>query len=605
MLGLCFDTFRMTPFGGRVRSKAVVVGIASIMPQLAAAQVVRGVVIERVSGARVPGVVVSVASFGDSLRPVEARHALTNARGEYAVALPRAGAYALSAKRIGVARFEAPVFEVRTGETKRIDIVLARFDYRLPVVRVAANNLCIPKQSQFRTIVALWDEVRTALLAAEVSREQHLISGWLTLYNRSLEPQSLRILQDQRSVAQGLYDRPMRSISGDSLAKVGFWRAQDADTLVFYGPDADALLSDAFQSGHCFELVTGSGRYRGMHGLEFRPRRGRNTGSIDGTIWIDAGNFELRFVEFRYANLITIPRNPHLGGEVHFLRHESGAWVVRRWFIRMPQFPEIEPVAVSRGGVVSTSRRAYVYRIIEEGGGLFTPGLQSWEKPGAIAGAVLDSTGRAPLLGSLVSLSGTPFAVAVDSSGAFRFDSIPPGAYTLLASHPDYAGLGQMVDDEPLTLAAGQVYRASLRAITTSQLLETLCGGARPDPDLATVRVLVTHMDSGGTLARLPVWLRWSGAIRKVPVTQAAQLPTFTNDGQDAGKQFSGVETMTDADGAAVFCGVPTYANLELLILRPDDDPSRPSGARVSRVTSFFLSPGEVTVRAVSVRPPR
>lgn len=581
-----------------MRSKAAVVALAVITPQLAAAQVVRGVVIERVSGARVPGVVVSVASFGDSLRPAEARHALTNARGEYAVTLPGAGAYSLSAKRIGVARYEAPVFELRAGETKRIDIVLARFDYKLPVVRVAANNLCIPKQNQIRTILALWDEVRTALLAAEVSREQHLISGWLTLYNRSLEPQSLRILQDQRSVAQGLYDRPMRSISGDSLARVGFWRAQDADTLVFYGPDADALLSDAFRSGHCFELVTGSGRSRGMHGLEFRPRRVRNTGAIGGTIWIDAGNFELRFVEFRYTNLITVPRNPHLGGEVHFLRHESGAWVVRRWFIRMPQFPEIEPVAVARGGVVSKSRRAYVYRIIEEGGGLFTPGLQSWEKPGTIIGSVMDSTGRGPLLGTVVSLSGTPYSVEVDSSGVFRFDSIPSGAYTLLASHRTYADFGQLVDDDPLNVVAGETYRSQLKAVPTSELVSTLCNGKKVEPPDATLRVLLTHSDSGHALPDLRVWLRWPDPKHKEPedpITPGIEQPLL------------GFQSRTDRAGSVTFCGVPSDTRLELVMLMPDDDESvaKGAGTRFQRITQFVVRPGELTSRTASVRRPK
>ena len=61
----------------------------SVIALPARAQVVRGVVTERVSGARVPGVVVTVASVGDSLRPT--RHALTNVRGEYAVTLPGAG----------------------------------------------------------------------------------------------------------------------------------------------------------------------------------------------------------------------------------------------------------------------------------------------------------------------------------------------------------------------------------------------------------------------------------------------------------------------------------------------------------------------------------
>jgi hypothetical protein len=558
----------------------------------ASAQVVRGVVTERVSGARVPGVVVSVGLAGDTAL----RHGLTNTRGEYAIILVGPGRYSLSAKRIGVERFEAPVLEIRAGETKRVDIVLARFDYKLPTVRVAANNLCIPKQNQLRTIVSLWDEVRTALIAAEVSQEQHLIQGWLTVYNRSLEPQSLRILQDQRSVSQGVYDRPMRSITGDSLVRTGFWRAQDSDTLEFHGPDANALLSDAFQSNHCFELVSGSGRNKGMHGLEFRPRRNRPTGGINGTIWIDAGTFELRFVDFRYTNLITIPRNVHLGGEVHFLRHETGAWVVRRWFIRMPQFPDVESVAVVGGRVVRT-RHARVYRVIEEGGGLFAPGLVPWEKPGTIVGTVTDSTGRAPLQGTTVSLSGTPFSVEVDSSGAFRFDSIPSGAYTLIASHRTYADLGQLVDDEPLNIVAGETFRSRMKAVSTSELVSILCDGRKVEAPDATLRVTLTHSDSATAVNQLPVWLRWPDPEYKEPknlITPGIEVPLL------------GEQSKTDKDGVVTFCGVPSNTRLELVMLLPADDPEVPkgAGARSSRIGQFIVRPGEVTSRTASVRPP-
>ena len=580
-----------------MRWRAALVSLIAIAPALRA-QVVRGVITERVSGARVSGVVVSVASVTDSTRPGGIRHTLTNVHGEYAITLAGPGSYSLSAKRVGVARYQAPVFELRAGETKRLNIPLERFEYKLPAVRVDANDLCIPKQNQVRTIIALWDEVRTALLAAEVSQDEHLISGWLTLYNRSLEPRSLKILQDQRSVAQGLFDRPMRSISGDSLVKAGFWRKQDADTLAFYGPDANALLSDAFQSGHCFELVRGSGQTKGMHGLEFRPRRHRNVGGIDGTIWIDAGNFELRFVDFRYTNLITIPRNAHLGGEVHFLRHESGAWVVRRWFIRMPQFPEVQQVAVARAGVVSKSPRAYLYRIIEEGGGLFTPGLVPWEKPGTIVGTVMDSTGRAPLRETVVSLSGTPYSVEVDSSGGFRFDSIPSGAYTLIASHRTYAEYGQLVDDEPLNMEAGETYRSRLKAPTTSELLYILCDGKTVKPPDATLRVLLTHSDSGTALKGLRVWLRWPNPEHRAPkdpITPGIAQPLL------------GLQSVTDQTGGVSFCGVPSDTRLELVMLLPNDDPDIPAnlGVKFHRIGQYIVRPGELTIRTESARPPR
>jgi hypothetical protein len=570
--------------------------LAIVQPPVLHGQVLRGVVTERVSGQPLAGVVVSIASVPDSQRPGGIRHALTNSRGEYALSLARAGSYSVSAKRIGVVRFSAPVFALRSGETKRLDMVLEPFQSRLPAVRVAATNLCIPKPDQLRTIVALWDEVRTALLAAEVSQDEHLISGWLSQYHRSLEPQSLRILQDERSVAQGLFDRPMRSISGDSLAQVGFWRRQDADTMVFHAPDANALLSDAFQTGHCFELVNGSGDRRGQLGLAFRPRRVRNMGGIDGTIWLDGGSFELRFVEFRYTNLITIPRNRFLGGEVHFLRHESGAWVVRRWFVRMPQFPQIRPAEATQ---------AYVYRVIEEGGGIFTPGLVTWEKPGAIQGSVMDSTGKAPLRGTMVSLSGTPYSVEVDSSGRFRFDSIPPGAYTLLASHRTYADLGQLVDDEPLNVLPGETYQSRLKAITTSALLSILCHGKAVEPPSATLRVVLTDADSGGAVGNQHVWLRWPDPVQKEPIDPTSPRSIVTGDGRLSELRSLGVQSKTDAGGAVTFCGVPSHTRLELVMLRPDDDPETPLGARVVRVTTFVMGPGEVASRTATVHPPK
>ena len=152
------------------------------------AQVVRGTVTERVSGQRLSGVVVSVASATDSSGPGGIRHALTSVTGEFAITIPGAGSYVLSAKRIGVARFSTPVFEMRSGESRRFEVVLERFEQRLPNVAVSATNLCLPRRDQLKTFVALWDEARTALIASELSVEDMRITGWLSQYQRSLDP---------------------------------------------------------------------------------------------------------------------------------------------------------------------------------------------------------------------------------------------------------------------------------------------------------------------------------------------------------------------------------------------------------------------------------
>jgi hypothetical protein len=576
----------------------------------ASAQVVRGTVTERVSALPLRGVLVGISSAADSVT----RYTLTDARGEYALRLSSGGRYVVSAKRIGVTRYTSEVFRLGEGETRLMDLVLDPFEHKLPVVNVVETGLCFRRNEQKARIVALWDEVRTALIATGVSREEQLLTGFLSKYQRTLEPGSLRILEDRRSVSEGFFERPIRSISGDSLAKVGYWGTQDADTLVFYGPDDEVLLSTAFRSGHCFELITGRDAIRGFIGLGFRPKGPNLKRGIEGTLWIDAGNFELRFIEFRYTNLITIPRSPHLGGQVHYDRHPSGAWLVRRWFIRMPVFPEIVMVG-DESGPGRLPPRPALWRILEEGGGLYTPGLRSWETPGTITGVITDSTGQLPLRGTVVALSGTPFSTEVDSLGRFRFDSIAPGAYTLLASNAAYAVFGQLADDQPLTLEAGKEHRATMRAITTTQLRTIVCDAARaaaplfskapppPPPDAATVRILVTRAHSGSALTHFPVWLRWVDP-EQVDSAKPRTIQQMLQDGVKK-TRLQGVQSITDENGGVTFCGVPPDTQLELVMLRGDDDPAYLEGARAVRITSFVLKRGELTLRSVSVVPPK
>jgi hypothetical protein len=271
----------------------------------------------------------------------------------------------------------------------------------------------------------------------------------------------------------------------------------------------------------------------------------------------------------------------------------------------MPQFATIQP-AIPRGSVAPPTPRPYVYRIIEQGGGLFMPRLRTWEKPGFIEGTIVDSTGRSPLRGAMISLSGTPYSTEVDSAGRFRFDSIPPGAYTLLASTRDYADLGQLADDEPLNVVAGETYRSRMKAIATSELLSILCDGKPMEPEQATVRITFTDIDSGHAVPSLPVWLRWPDPKQKESIdpVNPRGLISFTDSGP-IGEQLFGVQSRTDVGGAATFCGVPGDTRLELVMLRPDDDPESANGSRFVRVTSFMLRTGELASRTVTVKPPK
>ena len=567
----------------RVSMALVLVGTVLTTP--ARAQVIRGQITERVSDRPLAGVLVSVA--GGALTPDDTLHALTDPRGEYAIRLAGPGSYALAFKRIGVARQVVQV-TVTAGETRRVDVSLDALASTLPITAVTATNLCLERPAQLQRIVALWDEARTVLRASEVTLRDQRIHGWLSLYQRTLEPRTLRILSDARSVAEGFYDRPMRSWSAEEIATFGFWGAIEGDTLLFLGPDAEVLLADTFHRDYCFLYVEGRGERRGMLGIEFRARRGLLTRGIAGTMWLDMLSFELRFVEFRYAGLVTIPGNLALGGEVHFAKHEAGGWVVQRWHIRMPQFARISPDHVSR-------LPPTVYRIIEQGGSLYAPTLQSWEAPATILGTVTDSSGRRPLMGAAVSLSGTPYSTLVDSTGSFRFDSIIPGAYVLLVSDPSYVAFGQLATDQPLTLAAGETYRTRLTATSTQALRKTLCELQPDDERKAVLRVIAVDADSGSTLAHLRLWLRWPDPDQKAPLDPIS--PGFV-------QRFLGLQSETDATGSATFCGVPPGTRVDLMMLR-DDDSTSPEGGHAVRITSFVLDPAALAARTVYVRRPR
>jgi hypothetical protein len=94
----------------------------------------------------------------------------------------------------------------------------------------------------------------------------------------------------------------------------------------------------------------------------------REVPDVRGTLWLDARTFELKLVEFKYSRLPVATTNRHVGGEVRFARLPTGAWIVERWFIRMPRYGD-KPTTRSTG--VPGQRPIVTYpltRLIEEGG---------------------------------------------------------------------------------------------------------------------------------------------------------------------------------------------------------------------------------------------
>jgi hypothetical protein len=549
----------------------------------AAGQIVRGLVTERTSRSPLPGVLVWLERANPGAQPQSVNSVLTNERGEYAIRAAAEGHYRVSAKRIGVQRFTSPEFDLAAGETKRIDIPLDAVLYTLPEVVVSAETFCMTRASQAQRVASLWEEARTALTATQVSLRDRLFRGRVNRYVRELDPKNLRVLSESRADMQGLLDKPFASVSGDSLSRGGYWRELPDGSSVFNAPDADALLSDAFLRDHCFAAVDGGRDRRGLVGILFEPQRNRVTADIRGTLWLDARTFELRFLEFRYTRLLTAD-SARVGGELHFARLSSGAWVVRRWFIRMPQFAHYQDTPMSVMGLTRPAVivRPGLYRLIEEGGDVFAQGLRLFEKPASIAGVVLDSSGL-PFSGATVRLAGTPFATVAAADGRFQIDSLPAGTHTLVAEHAGYSALGTTAADSAVILVEGETQRVTLRAAASAALVARLCDGKGLPATRAVLRLTMLDTSTAAPLAGLPVWVHWVSNGGSVGSPEAKR---------------DGVQSGTDARGVVIFCDVPGDLPLEIDIVRQ-------SGQAIPVTKLDKLGLSQVVARTLKAQRPR
>lgn len=331
------------------------------------AQNVRGLVTEQATSTPLAGVLMTLSRVDSA--GAAAVTTLTNERGEYFLRAPQPGRYRLEAKRIGVRRFESEAIELVASQDIQRNVELEALAYKLPTVTVHSVPLCVRRADQAGRIASLWEEVRAALTATQVSLRDRLVRARVVRYVHVLNAQNLQVeVQRLRRESTGVVERPFVSLPGDALSRGGYWRVLPNDSISYYAPDADVLLSATFARDHCFAVTEGRGERAGLTGMSFEPVSGREVPDVRGTLWLDARTFELRLVEFRYSRLPVATSNRNIGGEVRFARLPNGAWIVDRWFIRIPRYTD-RPTTRSTGVPGQPPIVEYsLTSLIEEGG---------------------------------------------------------------------------------------------------------------------------------------------------------------------------------------------------------------------------------------------
>jgi hypothetical protein len=522
--------------------------LALSLPAALPAQVVRGVVRDSASGAPAAGVLVALIDARSGGR----RTVLTDEAGRFTVAAPDGGTFTLETKRIGVRPALTPPFSLAAGETREFTVGVAAVVPRLSAVRVTGKSYCAHRLAEGGETATLWQEVRAALTATLITREQRRFPVRISRFRRRFDPKRLQVLGEERSELSGLASNPFTSVPIATLSSHGYITTdRPSGTLSYHAPDVEALLSDMFVRDHCFRTVEGIGDKRGLVGLAFEPTSARRVPDIAGVLWLDAATRELRRLEFNYTE------DPYEGlwqkfpSIIEYTRLPSGAWIIQRWSIRMP-YVELERRDPSNPVFAGQAPRRRLVAIIEEGA---EATLGDRPRPAiarSLAGTVFDSSAGRPLAGARVSLRGTPFAATADAAGRFRLELPDTGTYLLAFEHARLDSLGYDAPAREVRIV-DSLTTADVAVPPLATVRAQLCGLAHGASPGGIVRGTI-RTPAGAPAAWTTLRYRWS-RFETVAATQSSPLRSGAVPVQQS---TDGATFVADSRGRYLICDVLT-----------------------------------------------
>jgi hypothetical protein len=503
------------------------------------AQFIRGTVSSAVAAGRVPGAVVLLL---DSTLTTYAR-ALTSDSGTFSISPGTPGRFHLRVMRIGFRPTESPAFDLQRDTT--IDLALTDIPVVLPAVTTRDRNDCKLHPDTGGTgalTFALWDQARTALLAAAITLEQQSYRFTKLLHVRiyDVRQHALRDIGLRETETHG--STPWSSLPAEELRRKGYM-AQDDSGMTFYAPDLDVLLSPYFSDEHCFHLANASAADSSLIGLDFEPAARPQHVEIRGTLWLDPMSKELKTLNFAFVNIPGTSADTLLGGHVDFARLTTGAWILPSWSIRMPtpvRTPTLQTFSSTFGPTTIRTRGRWHMStdVIRVAGGDVRAVRRGdagdsvlWRRPTGSARivAMAPEGDQRPAAGAIVRLAGSPYGGYTDVQGQVFFEQVLPGTYLFEATTPLHDAIEAPADRATVAVRAGVRAEGLVRLKSLAQAAAEVCNVRELDRNSA---VLTGHVLQGDDpVAKVRVSLEWVGGD-----------PTM--ESRD--------------DGYFRFCGVPT-----------------------------------------------
>jgi hypothetical protein len=403
------------------------------------AQSVRGVVVDP-TGSPVAGVVVQLTDRADRV----ISQSLSNERGEFRLSASSGGEYRMRTLRIGFRPTVSSPLSLVSGQELMHQLEVRAIPFSLDTVRVAGRSSCRVAQDSTSAVFAVWEQVRTAIAATQLTARTTAVGSTIVTYERTLSPDRGRILEQASTIYSSLSRGLWKAPSPDSLRRTGYVVAHVDGSTTYRAPDLEVLSSNYFIEDHCFRVTSSADTSR--IGIAFEPtRERRRVAEVKGVMWLDRQSSELRRVDFSYANVSSAQASGDAGGYLEFVRLRTGAWVITDWAIRMPV---LEERLVRASGIRSKAmvKETDVTAIRVEGGqvALVTQDRDTiWARPAlALSGTVRDSATGVPIAGALVKLAGTALEARTDSAGRFTIRNVLQGEYVAHVTTPTRATPG-------------------------------------------------------------------------------------------------------------------------------------------------------------------
>ena len=536
------------------------------LPSVSAAQQISGTVRETEDGPLIAGGFVSLLDHAGEAVQAD----FTAADGAFSLRAPRPGVYRIRVERIGYANWLTDPYRLEAGRSLTVTVEVPPRPVRLGDLRVEVAGSCLDDPTEGVALATVWEEARKALETAVWAEGRDELTFTLTRWERIIEPASLATRRAESRTYRNVRLPPFEGVPIRRLMTRGY-AVMEADSTVYYAPDATALLSQEFRDTHCFGLRREQVGSEPMLGVTFRPRNAGAVVQIEGTVWLDERSAELRSVRLRYLHL-PLPRDADrrlVGAELVFDRLPDGPFYVRDWWIRFPLTTTIARL----GRAVSADRSAPVLVGYMQMGGSVqraaAGGIALDTGEGIVTGIVRDSVSGEPLAGAEIVLrdweaaaalrpavdaADTPFSAISNEDGEFLVGGLPDGAYALRIDHQRFRTAGVALVETRVVVEDRTGNRREFWTPSAETLFARTCPGLSTIGDRGAV-VGIARDASGVPVPGAEIEITWR--VRRLQQTRGGGYVTEMTEGERA---------TSDEQGRFAICGVPLG---EPVLLRP------------------------------------